>query len=104
MKKSLIVICFVLSVFCFTGCSMEDFGFEFSTGTGLKLTKAKYDRISYGDSYSKVKSILGGECSNYYSHDKENWYTCVDDKDSSKRIVLKFVNNKLTSKSSSGLN
>ncbi len=102
MKKCFLFL-MLMFLFC-AGCSMEDLGFEYSNGTGLNITQEKYDKLDYGDSYSFVKVILGGSCDNYYSSDNEDWYTCIDDKDSSKRIVLKFVNGKLESKSSSGLN
>ncbi len=102
MKKFLTIL--VIMLFASTGCSMEDLGFEYSNGTGLNITKEKYERIDYGDSYSNVKTILGGECDNYYSSDGEDWYTCIDNQDSSKRIVLKFIDGKLEHKSSSGLN
>ena len=102
MKKFFLIFT-LLFLFC-TGCSLEEFGFEYSTGTGLNITKENYDKINYGDSYSSVKIILGGACENYYSSDNEDWYTCIDNKDSSKRIVLKFVDGKLERKSSSGLN
>ena len=106
MKKHLLlfgIFCCIV-IITTTGCSMEDLRFEYTTGTGLNITKEKYDRNENGDSYSTVMSILGGSCENYYSSEGEDWYTCVDNKDSSKRIVLKFINDQLKSKSSSGLN
>lgn len=102
-KKMFLSVLAILSLFIVTGCSLEDLGFEYSNGTGLTITRENYNKISVGDSYSRVKSILGGECDNYFSSDNENWYTCIDDKDSSKRIVLKFINGKLEHKSSSGI-
>ena len=103
MKKYLI-LCLIVSAILLTGCSMEDFGFVSTSGTGLTITRAKYNQINYGYNYSQVKAILGGECINYYSNDEEDWYTCADDRNPTTRIVLKFQNGKLVSKSSSGLN
>lgn len=105
MKRYLVVGCLITSLVVMTGCSIEEeLGIERTTGTGLTITKEKYNRIKNGDSYSTVKSILGGSCENYYSNGEEDWYTCIDNKDSSKRIVLKFEKGKMTRKSSSGLN
>ena len=103
MKKVLICLMILMTTILFSGCSLEDLGFEPSNGTGLNITREKYERINEGDSYTMVTIKLGGKCENYYSGDGEDWYTCIDDKDSFKRIVLKFVNGKLEHKSSSGL-
>lgn len=99
IKMIIVFMCLVT----ITGCSMEDLGFEYSTGTGLNLTYEKYEKLEYGSSYFETKLVLGGSCENYYSDDEEDWYTCIDDSDSSIRIVLKFKDNKLEHKSSSGL-
>lgn len=99
MKKVLLLL-ILICIMC-VGCSLK---FEFPIGTGLNITKENYNKINYGDSYSTIKFILGGECEKYYSNDNEDWYTCIDDQDSFKRIVLKIVDGKLESKSSFGLN
>lgn len=104
MKKIVLLLAVIAASLFITGCTMEDLGFEYTTGTGLSITKENYDKIKVGDSYTRVKSILGGACDNYYSSGEEDWYTCIDNKDSSKRIVLQFINGKLEDKSSSGLN
>lgn len=101
MKKMILII---MAVIFTVGCSPEDFGFEYTTGTGLTLTKSKYDRLKYGITYNEAQIIIGGKCNNYYSDDEEDWYSCIDDTSSSIRIVLGFKNGKLSSKSSSGLN
>lgn len=103
MTKIKIMFIMIISFLLVCGCSMEDLGFEYSTGTGLNLNYEKYESLEYGSSYDDVKVILGGSCDNYYSDDTEDWYTCIDDSDSSVRIVLKFINDKLEQKSSSGL-
>ena len=104
MKRNLFMLMLMGSSIILTGCSMEDFGFEYTTGTGLTITKENYEKIEDGSTYEEVKEILGGACDNYYSDDDEDWYTCIDDKDSAKRIVLKVVKGKAEHKSSSGLN
>ncbi len=101
MKKTLMIL---LLLAFLTGCTPEDFGFEYTTGTGLNLTKSKYNRLEYGITYAEAQIIIGGKCKNYYSNDEEDWYVCIDDKSSDIKIVLHFENKKLSSKSSSGLN
>lgn len=103
MKQFKMILLTILFSMVMCGCTPEDLGFTYTTGTGLNLTYGKYERLEYGSSYSDVKLILGGSCKNYYSDDEEDWFTCIDDSDSSIRIVLKFKNDKLESKSSSGL-
>lgn len=104
MKKCIYFIFCLLIFILINGCSLKELDFQYSNGTGLNITKEKYNKISIGSSYSTVKSIIGGNCNNYYSDEEEDWYNCIDDEDSSKIIILKFVNNKLEHKASSGLN
>lgn len=68
-----------------------------------ELTWDKYESLEIGDTYEIIKEKIGQDCYNYYSSDNEDWYTCVDKQNDKKRIVIELINNKLKSKSSSGL-
>ena len=111
MKKILFIgLCSLFLCGCSFDEGMEWLGFEKTSsdnGSSLSLTKSKYDKIETGMSYTRVKFILGGDCELQYenttSYEEYKSYVCWDKDDSSKRIVISFEDDKLTSKSQMGL-
>lgn len=107
--KKYIFICLLCCLFM-CGCTisesdMKSMGFEKDNGSTVSLTLSQYNNIKEGDSLSNIESAIGTSCNVYYeSNDNvEKWCRFWDKDDSNKKIVLKFKNNILVSKSQSGL-
>ena len=105
--KKILFIGFLCVSLC--GCTMDEtiekLGFDKTNESTVTLDHNLYDSIIEGDSKKSIEDIVGTTCEIYYeSGDAEEvWCRFWDKDDSDKKIVLKFENNILKSKSQSGL-